>query len=81
LIVGGAVDVRQAHVLDGDGETESVKVAQRAEMFQLPLATGGGWDLPNGHLIGGVANGWLTEFPLRRERIYAVIYLQPPVAR
>jgi len=81
LIVGGAVDVMQANVLDGGGYTESVKVAHMAEMFHLPLATGGGWYLQNGHLIAGVANGWLTEFHLLRERIYEVVYIQPPVAR
>jgi L-alanine-DL-glutamate epimerase-like enolase superfamily enzyme len=37
--------------------------------------------LQNGHLIAGVANGWLTEFHLLRERIYEVVYIQPPVAR
>jgi len=81
LIVGGAVDVMQANVLDGGGYTECVKVAHMAEMFHLPLATGGGWYLQNGQLIAGVANGWLTEFHLLRERIYEVVYLQPPVAR
>jgi len=81
LIVGGAVDVMQANVLDGGGYTECVKIAHMAEMFHLPLATGGGWYLQNGQLIAGVANGWLTEFHLLRERIYEVVYLQPPVAR
>jgi L-rhamnonate dehydratase len=81
LIVGGAVDVMQANVLDGGGYTACVKVAHMAEMFHLPLATGGGWYLQNGQLIAGVANGWLTEFHLLRERIYEVVYLQPPVAR
>src|SRR5262245_22809247 len=81
LIVGGAVDVMQANVLDGGGYSEYVKVAHMAEMFHLPLATGGGWYLQNGQLIAGVANGWLTEVHLLRERIYEVVYLQPPVAQ
>src|SRR5262245_65871655 len=71
----------QANVLDGGGYTEYVKVAHMAEMFHLPFATGGGWYLQNGQLIAGVANGWLTEFHLLRERIYEVVYLQPAVAR
>jgi L-alanine-DL-glutamate epimerase-like enolase superfamily enzyme len=37
--------------------------------------------LQNGHLIAGVSNGWLTEFHLLRERIYEIIYVQPPVAQ
>jgi L-rhamnonate dehydratase len=81
LIVGGAVDVMQANVLDGGGYSEYVKVAHMAEMFHLPLANGGGWYLQNGHLIAGVSNGWLVEFHLLREPIYAAIYVNPPVAR
>ena len=81
LIMGGGVDVMQANVLDGGGYTEYLKVAHMAEMFHLPLATGGGWYLQNGQLIAGVANGWLTEFHLLRERIYEVVYVRPPVAR
>lgn len=81
LILSGAVDIMHANVLDGGGYTECVKVAHMAEMFHLPLATGGGWYLQNGHLIAGVSNGWLTEFHLLRERIYEVIYVRPPVAR
>jgi len=81
LILGGAVDVMQANVLDGGGYTVCLKVAHMAEMFHLPLATGGGWYLQNGQLIAGVSNGWLTEFHLRYQRIYEVIYVQPPVAR
>jgi len=81
LILGGAVDIMHANVLDGGGYTECVKVAHMAETFHLPLATGGGWYLQNGHLIAGVRNGWLTEFHLLRERIYEVIYVRPPVAK
>ena len=81
LITGGGVDIMHANVLDGGGYTTCVKVAHMAEMFHLPLATGGGWYLQNGHLIAGVSNGWLTEFHLLRERIYEVVYVDPPVAR
>jgi L-alanine-DL-glutamate epimerase-like enolase superfamily enzyme len=66
LILGGAVDIMHANVLDGGGYTECLKVAHMAEMFHLPLANG---------------DGWLTEFHLLRERIYEVIYVRPPVAR
>jgi L-alanine-DL-glutamate epimerase-like enolase superfamily enzyme len=81
LILSNAVDIVHANVLDGSGYTECVKVAHMAELFHLPLATGGGWYLQNGHLIAGVSNGWLTEFHTLRERIYEVIYIDPPVAR
>ena len=81
MIMGGAVDVMQANVLDGGGFTQYLKVAHMAEMFHLPLANGGGWYLQNGHLIAGVANGWLAEFHLLREQIYAKVYHNPPVAQ
>jgi L-rhamnonate dehydratase len=81
MIVGGAVDVAQANVLDGGGYTEYLKVAHMAELFHLPLANGGGWYLQNAHLFAGVANGWLVEFHLLREPIYDALYVNPPVAR
>ncbi|MBM3942152.1 MAG: mandelate racemase/muconate lactonizing enzyme family protein [SAR202 cluster bacterium] len=80
MIMGGAVDVMQANVLDGGGYTQYLKVAHMAELFHLPLANGGGWYLQNMHLIAGVANGWLTEFHLLREQIYDKVYHRPPVA-
>jgi L-rhamnonate dehydratase len=81
MIMGGAVDVVQANVLDGGGYTEYLKVAHMAELFHLPLANGGGWYLQNAHLFAGVANGWLVEFHLLREPIYAALYIDPPVAQ
>jgi L-rhamnonate dehydratase len=81
LIASGAVDIMHANVLDGGGYTECVKVAHMAELFHLPLATGGGWYLQNGQLIAGVPNGWLTEFHVLRERIYEVVYVDPLIAR
>ena len=80
LIMSGGVDIMHANVLDGGGYTECAKVAHMAEMFHMRLATGGGWYLQNGHLIAGMANGWLTEFHLLRERIYEIVYVKPPVA-
>lgn len=62
LIALGAVDVVGSNVLDGGGYTQSIKVAHMAEMYQLPLVTGGGWHLQNAHLIAAVGNGWMTEY-------------------
>ena len=81
LIASGAVDIMHANVLDGSGYTECVKVAHMAEMHHLPLGTGGGWYLQNGHLIAGVRNGLWTEFHTLREPIYEAIYVNPPIAR
>jgi L-rhamnonate dehydratase len=62
LIAFGAVDVIGSNVLDGGGYTQSIKVAHMAEMYQLPLVTGGGFHLQNLHLIAAVNNGWMTEY-------------------
>jgi L-alanine-DL-glutamate epimerase-like enolase superfamily enzyme len=49
-------------VLDQGGFTQAIKVAHLAEMYQLPVVTGGGWYMHNAHLIGAVRNGWMTEY-------------------
>lgn len=62
LIVSGAIDVMSSQVLDQGGFSQAIKVAHLAEMYQLPLVTGGGWYMHNAHLIGAVPNGWMTEY-------------------
>jgi L-rhamnonate dehydratase len=62
LITGGAVDVMGSNVLDQGGFTQSMKVAHLAEMYQLPVVTGGAWHLQNAHLIAAIPNGWMTEY-------------------
>jgi L-alanine-DL-glutamate epimerase-like enolase superfamily enzyme len=64
MICNAAVDVVQANVLYGGGYSECVKVAHMAEMFNLPVATGGAFFVPNAHLIAGLSNGWMTEYHL-----------------
>ena len=49
-----------------------------AELFHLPFATGGGWQIHNGHLIAGIANGWLSEVHLIFNEAYNAILIDPP---
>jgi L-alanine-DL-glutamate epimerase-like enolase superfamily enzyme len=62
LVTSGAVDVMGIQVLDQGGFSQAIKVAHLAEMYQLPIVTGGGWYMHNAHLIGAVPNGWMTEY-------------------
>jgi L-alanine-DL-glutamate epimerase-like enolase superfamily enzyme len=62
LVVNGSIDVMGVNVLDQGGFTQAIKVAHLAEMFQIPLVTGGAWYLQNAHLIAAAPNGWMTEY-------------------
>jgi L-rhamnonate dehydratase len=62
LVLSGAVDVLGVNVLDQGGFTQATKVAHLAEMFQLPLVTGGAWYLQNAHIIASSSYGWMTEY-------------------
>ena len=78
MILAGAVDVMHANVLDGGGYTGCWKVAHMAEMFHLPLATGGAFHSQNAHLIGGVPNGWMTEYHLLLAQATEAIFVDAP---
>ena len=62
VIAAGVIDVLGENVLDQGGFTQSIKVAHMAEMYQLPVCTGGAWHLQNAHLIAAVTNGWMLEY-------------------
>ncbi len=78
LIAGGAVDIMHTNVLDSGGYTGGLKVAHMAEMFHLPMATGGAFHLHNSHIIGGVANGLMTEFHLGSSQTTDAVFVNPP---
>jgi L-rhamnonate dehydratase len=78
LIAGGAVDVIQPNVLDVGGYTESLKIAHMAEMYHIPVATGGAYHLQNAHLVAGVSNGWMTEYHLMTAQANEAIFVNPP---
>jgi L-alanine-DL-glutamate epimerase-like enolase superfamily enzyme len=78
LIMGGAVDIMHLNVLDCGGYTACLKVAHMAEMFHLPLATGGAFHSQNAHLIAGVSNGWMTEYHLLVAQATSAIFPDAP---
>ncbi len=78
LIANGAVDIMHTNVLDSGGYTGALKVAHMAEMFHLPMATGGAFHLHNSHIIGGVANGLMTEYHLGSSQTTDAVFINPP---
>ncbi len=78
LIAGGAVDIMHTNVLDSGGYSGALKVAHMAEMFHLPMATGGAFHLHNSHIIGGVANGLMTEYHLGSSQTTDAVFVNPP---
>jgi L-rhamnonate dehydratase len=78
LIANGAVDVMQVSVLDGGGFSESLKIGHMAQMYHLPVATGGGFYLLNAHLLAGLVNGWMTEYHLILETVWETLFTGAP---
>jgi L-alanine-DL-glutamate epimerase-like enolase superfamily enzyme len=64
LVDHQAVDVLQPNVCYCGGYTEVRKVAHLAQIYNLPIANGGGWPLFNLHSLAGLMNGWLLEWHL-----------------
>ncbi|TCK30396.1 D-mannonate dehydratase [Ancylobacter aquaticus] len=61
LIEHRSVDILQPNCCYGGGYTDTRKVAHAAQMFNLPLAVGGGWPTFNLHLMAGLSNGGPVE--------------------
>jgi L-alanine-DL-glutamate epimerase-like enolase superfamily enzyme len=77
LLLSGALGAMGTNVRDQGGFTQAVKIAHAAELFQLPVVTGGGWHLQNGHLIAGVTNGWMTEYHALAGQVGDVLFVDP----
>jgi L-alanine-DL-glutamate epimerase-like enolase superfamily enzyme len=78
LIERGAVDIIQPNCCYNGGYTETRKVAHMAQMFNLPIANGGGWPLHNMHAMAGLMNGWRVEFHLDMQNVGEQIFVNPP---
>jgi len=77
LMTSGVLGVMGVSVMDQGGITQSIKIAHAAEMFHLPVATGGGWHLQNAHLIAGVTNGWMTEYHALAAGVGDALFVDP----
>lgn len=64
LVEAQAVDILQPNVCYCGGFTEARKAAHLAQIYNLPIANGGGWPAFNVHLLAGMMNGWFAEWHL-----------------
>jgi L-alanine-DL-glutamate epimerase-like enolase superfamily enzyme len=73
-----AVDILQPNVTYCGGYTEARKVAHLAQIYNMPVANGGGWPLFNMHLLAGVMNGWIVEWHLGMVAVGETIFTDAP---
>ncbi len=78
LVEMQAVDVLQPNCVYNGGYTETRKVAHLAQIYNLPIANGGGWPLFNMHTMAGLMNGWLVEFHLGMQLVGEQLFVDPP---
>ena len=78
LIEHKAVDIIQPNCCYNGGYTETRKVAHLAQIYNLPIANGGGWPLFNMHAMAGLMNGWRVEFHLDMQAVGEQMFIDPP---
>ncbi|MPZ60504.1 MAG: mandelate racemase/muconate lactonizing enzyme family protein [Propionibacteriales bacterium] len=78
LVEHKAVDVIQPNVCYGGGYTEVRKTAHLAQIYNLPIANGGGWPLFNLHTMAGLMNGWLVEWHLGMVQVGEMLFPDAP---
>jgi len=62
LVENEAIDILQPNCCYNGGYTESQKAAHLAQVYNLPIANGGGWPIFNMHTMAGCMNGMWAEF-------------------
>ena len=62
LVEHQAVDILQPNACYCGGYTEARKAAHLAQIYNLPVAHGGGWPLISMHTLAGLMNGWILEW-------------------
>lgn len=78
LVECQAVDVLQPNVCFCGGYTEARKAAHLAQIYNLPVANGGGWPLFNMHTLAGLMNGWLVEWHLGMVQVGDLLFPDAP---
>jgi L-alanine-DL-glutamate epimerase-like enolase superfamily enzyme len=78
LVEKQAVDILQPNCVYNGGYTETRKVAHLAQIYNMPIANGGGWPLFNMHTMAGLMNGWLVEFHLGMQMVGELLFRDPP---
>ena len=73
-----AIDILQPNVTYCGGYTEARKAAHLAQIYNMPIANGGGWPLFNMHLLAGIMNGWYVEWHLGMAAVGETLFTDAP---
>jgi len=60
------------------GFTEARKAGHLAQIYNLPIANGGGWPLFNMHTFAGLMNGWIVEWHLGMVQVGQMLFVNSP---
>ena len=80
LVEKQAVDILQPNVCFCGGYTEARKAAHLAQIYNMPIANGGGWPIFNMHLMAGLMNGWIVEWHLGMVQAGELLFPNAPKA-
>jgi L-alanine-DL-glutamate epimerase-like enolase superfamily enzyme len=78
LVEKQAVDILQPNVCFCGGYTEARKAAHLAQIYNMPIANGGGWPLFNMHTFAGLMNGWIVEWHLGMVQVGEMLFVDSP---
>ncbi|WP_158884816.1 mandelate racemase/muconate lactonizing enzyme family protein [Amycolatopsis anabasis] len=78
LVERQAVDILQPNACYCGGFTEARKAAHLAQIYNLPVAHGGGWPLFNMHTLAGLMNGWILEWHLGMVQVGELLFPDAP---
>lgn len=81
LIVHQAIDVVQPNVVVSGGFSQSVRIANLAAAFNLPITNGGGCPYHNAHLHAGLWNGGALEYQTSSAGACEIVYEGLPQPR
>jgi L-alanine-DL-glutamate epimerase-like enolase superfamily enzyme len=79
LVERQAVDILQPNCCFCGGFTETRKAAHLAQIYNMPIANGGGWPLFNMHTMAGLMNGWIVEWHLGMVQVGQMLFKDAPV--
>ncbi len=74
MLLHKAIDVVQPNVLVAGGYTQSVRIANMAATFNVPISNGGGCPYHNMHLQAGAMNGTMLEYQLNSARACEMLF-------
>ncbi|MFI6908230.1 mandelate racemase/muconate lactonizing enzyme family protein [Nonomuraea sp. NPDC050394] len=80
LVEHQAVDILHPNPCYCGGFTEVRKAAHLAQVYNLPIAHGGGWPLFAMHALAGLMNGWILEWHIGMVQVGQQLFPGSPQA-